>query len=261
MNHTLAIKDIVQSIKKWRVWYNLALFDTKAKYQRTKLGPIWIVLVNLIFVGAISLVWSTIQHTDIQSILPRFFSGFIVWQFLSSFVLEGCEIFTLEKKIIFNIPIEKFTFLLKNAVTQSLILLHNLAGFFIVMILMGNWPNLYMLLLIPALMLTLIAATGVSLILSFTAARFRDIAPLIRSLMSVGMLVTPVLWDAAQFGEKYYLVYLNPFAIFLDLLRKPLLGQPIGMIELSLAVTLTFVISGFAFMLFSRFRHRIIYWV
>lgn len=261
MNYTLAVKDIVNSAKKWRVWYNLALYDTKAKYQRTKLGPIWIVLVNLIFVGGISLVWSIIQHADIRSILPRFFSGFIVWQFLSSFVLEGCEVFTVEKKIIFNIPIEKFTFLLKNAVTQILILLHNLAGFFIVMTLMGNWPNFYMLLFIPALILTLIAAIGISLILSFIAARFRDISPLIRSLMSVGMLVTPVLWDAAQFGTKYYLVYINPFAIFLDLLRKPLLGQPIGMLELSLALMLTFMISGVAFMLFSRFRHRIIYWI
>ncbi len=261
MNYSLALKDITNSIKKWRVWYNFALFDMKAKYQRTKLGPIWIVLVNLIFVGAISLVWSTIQHTEIQLILPRFFSGFIIWQFLSSFVLEGSEIFTTEKKLICNIPMEKFTFLLKSATSHVLTLLHNFAGFFTVMILVGNWPNFYTLFFLPALILTLVAAIGVSLILSFVVARFRDFGPLVKSLMSVGMLVTPVLWDASQFGSKYYLVYLNPFAIFLDLLRKPLLGQPIGIIELSLAAALTFIISLFAFMVFSRFRHRVIYWI
>ena len=261
MNYTLALKDITNSVKKWRIWYNLALFDIKAKYQRTKLGPIWIVLVNLVFVAGISLVWSTIQQTDVRAVLPRFFAGFITWQFMASFVLEGCEIYSTEKKLISNIPMEKFLFQLKNAAVQLNIYLHNILGFYLVMTLFGKWPNFYSLLLIPSLILTLLCGMAVSLILSFFVARFRDLSPLIKSLMSVGMLVTPVLWDASQFGAKYYLVYLNPFAIFLDLVRKPLLGHPLGLLEVCLALAVTTIISLCAFFLFARFRHRIIYWL
>jgi ABC-type polysaccharide/polyol phosphate export permease len=262
MNYTLATKDILNSFRKWRIWYSMASYGIKAKYQRTKLGPIWIVLTNLIFVAGISVVWSIIRQIDMAEVLPRFFAGFITWQFMSSFVLDGVDIYSgVNKRYILNLPMEKFIFSLQMSVTNIFIYAHNLLGFILIVSFLGINPFTYLFHYIFAFVLTTVAGTCSGVILGIICARFRDVSPLIKSIMSLGMLVTPVLWDASTFGEKYYYVYLNPFAIFLDLLRNPMIGNPIGELELMLGCGVTLFIVIFSFFLFVRFRNRIVYWV
>ncbi len=61
--------------------------------------------------------------------------------------------------------------------------------------------------------------------------------------------------------EIYRYMILNPFAVFLELLRAPLLGKPIPPLYWAVALGLTLVGLVLAFVIFARYRSRITYWI
>ena len=56
------------------------------------------------------------------------------------------------------------------------------------------------------------------------SARYRDIDPLIKSLMPPMLLLTPVLWKPEMLGDYSSFVYLNPFTHFVGIVRNDLIG-------------------------------------
>jgi lipopolysaccharide transport system permease protein len=92
-------------------------------------------------------------------------------------------------------------------------------------------------------------------------ARFRDIPPIIGSVMQMAFFVTPVIWKPELIGEKAWLLPLNPFFTLLEVVRGPLLGTiPDRYIYLSAGLS-SLAICGCAWLLFARVRNRIAFWI
>ncbi len=127
---------------------------------------------------------------------------------------------------------------------------------------LGIAPGWAALLAIPGVALWLVDAFAVSVLLGAVCARFRDIPPIVGSVLQIAFFVTPVIWKPEQVGPARQ-VYLpiNPFYALLDLVRGPLLGQvPTGMVVLS-AVVWSLLLCVVAWRLFVRVRGRIAFWV
>ena len=56
------------------------------------------------------------------------------------------------------------------------------------------------------------------------SARYRDLDPLIKSLMPPMLLLTPVLWKPEMLGEYSFFIYANPFTYFVGIVRNDLIG-------------------------------------
>ena len=68
------------------------------------------------------------------------------------------------------------------------------------------------------------------MLLGILGARYRDIPPIINSVIQVLFLASPIAWDAAKLGAHSKIVLLNPVTYALDLVRSPLLGHaPMGL--------------------------------
>jgi len=114
---------------------------------------------------------------------------------------------------------------------------------------------------LPGLLLVLLNAVWIGLLLGVLCARFRDIPPIITSLVQLAFFLTPVLWHKEMLGGIQWAADLNPLYHLIELVRAPLLGQALPphswpavllMTALGFAVTLPF---------FARYRGRIAYWV
>ena len=83
--------------------------------------------------------------------------------------------------------------------------------------------------------------------------------------MRVAFLATPIIWMPGMGGgrSKVMGAFLdfNPFYHFLELIRAPLLGNPIA--PLSWIVVITITITGFtlAYYFYNRFAKNIPLWV
>ena len=101
----------------------------------------------------------------------------------------------------------------------------------------------------------------VTIFLGMAGARFRDIAPIVASLVQVAFFLTPVLWSIDQLGRHRWAATWNPLYHFLEIVRAPLLGAPIAPISWQVVIAVTVTGWSFAFLLYCRFRARIAYWV
>ena len=85
---------------------------------------------------------------------------------------------------------------------------------------------------------------------------------LVGSILQISFLLTPVIWHVDRISEPYIkYVYLNPFASAIEVIRNPILGNPISdwaVISLLSWIMIAFVLS-YAFWKF-KIRH-IIYWI
>ena len=122
---------------------------------------------------------------------------------------------------------------------------------------MPDFPMLFF-----ALLVTAISMLSVGMIFAMIGARFRDVYPVIASVLQVGFLLTPIMWNANLIpGRAILAVYVNPFYYFVELLRCSLLNTSAPAIAIGGGIGIAITGTLGMFVLFARYRHRIPFWL
>lgn len=257
-----ALSQIVGAAGRWRLWTTFAWEEVKATYRRSIIGVLWISLSFTIFVAVKVVIFGAIM----DSVQSDYFAvylmiGFFVWQFMNQVVMAGPGVFLGAESWIRNDPIELPVFVFQ-AVARSLFDLF-LTGLVVIggLIVFSTGGGVYSLLAIPAVLLLVINAGWVILLLGVVCTRFRDIAHLIQSMMRVLFFLTPIFWLPSQLGETVRdILWWNPFAHFLWILRTPVLDQTPALESWIYVGVVTIVGWTAAITAFALFRKRIVFW-
>ena len=158
-----------------------------------------------------------------------------------------------------NAPLSIYVFRLlwKNLI----ILAHNALVFVAVAAIFGVWPGAAGLLVLPGLIVVCLAGLSASVLLGVLTSRFRDIPPIVTSLVQILFFASPILWKPEQVSARAVFVDSNPFFHLLSILRQPLLGELPALSSWIFSLALTLTILLLAGLFFARFRSRIAYWV
>ena len=85
--------DLWVGIGAFQVWGTLGWHDIRQRYRRSVLGPFWFTLSTAIMVIVLGALYSTLLKQEINNYLPYLAVGLVVWQYLASSILEGCNSF------------------------------------------------------------------------------------------------------------------------------------------------------------------------
>lgn len=239
----------------------LGWLDIRLRYRGSVLGPFWLTLSTGIMVAALGYLYAGIFHTDIHSYLPFLALSIVLWTFLSTVISEGCLAFTEAEGVIRAVRMPYFVFAFRILVRNMLVLAHNVVVIVAVFVLFEIWPGWHLLLTIPGLILWCIDSIAIVLLLGGFCARFRDIPPIVASVVQIAFFVTPVLWQPKQLGTGARLLPLNPFYDLLDVVRAPLLGGVANAHVWLGAVCYSVLLIGGAWLFFTRARGRIAFWI
>ena len=214
-----------------------------------------------VMVVTLGFLYAKLFRTPINDFLPFLCVGLLVWNFMSSFLLEGGVLFTGSEAYIKQIKLPYSVYVFRSTWSKLIIFAHNLVIYFGIILYFGIWPGLNGLLAIPGLMLVTINGALLTLLIGMVSARFRDIPQLIASVVQIVFFVTPIMWKPELLQDRAYIAALNPFFQMIELVRAPLLGS-IPALQSYVAVLvitlINFVVVG---LFFARFRSRIAYWV
>jgi ABC-type polysaccharide/polyol phosphate export permease len=61
-------------------------------------------------------------------------------------------------------------------------------------------------------------------ILCIVSTRYRDIPPLVSSIVSVLPVLTPVIWKKEMLGNYENYIYFNPLSFMIEIVRDPIIG-------------------------------------
>lgn len=256
-----AWRDLRQGAAAIHVWGMLGWQEIRQRYRRSTLGPLWLTLSTGALVAGMGPLYGKLLNLDLGTYFPFLTVGLIVWTLIAGLVNESCGAFTSAESLIKQLNLPLTVHVLRMVWKNLIVFAHNFVIVLVVFVFFPqNWG--WNVALLPVILL-LLAFNGwwIGLFLGMAGARFRDIAPVVGSVVQIAFFMTPVLWSVDQLGRHRWVAEWNPLYQFVEIVRAPLLGKPIGATTwlVVLGVTVAGWIVTYAF--FSRFRARIAYWV
>lgn len=257
----LAARDIARSLKQVDLAAFLAWEDIRQRYVRTMLGPLWIVLSTGIWFSAMGFVMANLFHQDMKEYLPFMIGGLLIWTLISTSIAESSHVLVSSAPLITSFPIPIFTHYIRFVFRNYIIFFHNVIILAIVLFIFPPHVSMATWLVVPGLMLDMLILMGLAIFLSLANLRYRDTHLAVASAMQVLPFVTPVFWDRGMLQKHRWIADVNPFYHMVEVVRSPMLGQAPQSLSWIMTATLACVLMAAACYLFSRYRHRIIFWL
>ena len=257
----LALLDLVQGARAYHLWGLLGWQDIRRRYRRSILGPFWITISMGVFVAALGTLYGALLQVEIAEYVPYLALGFIVWTLISNMLTDGCTVFTAAEGIIKQVSQPLSVHLYRIVWRNFIIFCHNAVIVVVVAVLFSVWPGVTGLLALPGLVLLCLNGAWAGLLLGIVSARFRDLPPLVESIMRVAFFLTPIIWMPSLLPGRGVLLEFNPFFHLLELVRAPMLGQLPGLVSWLAVAGITLGGWLVTFVMFRRYRWRIAYWI
>ena len=260
-NARLAMQDIADGLRLWRLAWTLAWLDIRLRYRGSMLGPFWLTLSTGVFVGALGVLYAELFRQDVHQYLPYLALSQVLWSFLAMTVGESCVCFTAAEGVIRAVRMPLTVHALRTLIRNVFVLAHNVVVIVVVDVIFSVWPGWHAVLALPALALWSVDAMAIALLLGAFCARFRDIPPIVASIMQIAFFLTPVLWLPGQLGRHAVLLAYNPFYSLLQIVRDPLLGADPALATWVSAILYSLVLCIVSWLLFVRARGRVAFWM
>lgn len=258
-----ARRDIVDGFMQWPVWAALAWQDIRTRYIRTMLGPLWITVSMAVSVLAMGFVFSAVFNTDFHTYLPFLTAGLLIWGLISGILLEASTTFASAQLIILSVSAPYSMHIYRSVLRQMIIFGHNVLVFVGVVLIAGVPVTPATLLVFPALVLVCITMAWANLVVALVGTRYRDLQPIIASVLQLLFFLTPLIWDRGQIAGKAHPLWVdaNPFYHLIEIMRAPMLGKAPSL--LTIVAVLAMASAGWyvTYLLFARFRRRVPYWL
>lgn len=259
-NTRLAMADIKAGLARSELWLYLGWRDVRKHYRRSVIGPFWLTLSMGVMVLGIGVLYSQIFRMDLAAYLPYMAVGIILWGLINKLVNGACTVFTQAGTSLRQIKVPLSVYMFEFVWGQFLTFMHNFVIYIIVAVVFAVPVGWGILLAIPAVFLIILNGFFAAMILGPICARFRDIPMIVASLMQLTFYMTPIVWHWEQLSRGVWLLRLNPLFHFIEIVRRPLMGQPIAAENWLVCITITAVTGIVAFKFFARYRARIVYW-
>jgi ABC-type polysaccharide/polyol phosphate export permease len=199
---------------------------------------------------------------ELREFLPHVTVSIVIWQLMSGMLTDASGTFSGNKHLLLSQRLACSTLIVSMIYKNVLAFIHNCLVVVIVFAIFGQTPNWQVILLPIALALLVVCAVWVCYVTALGCTRFRDFNYAMQTVLQLAFYVTPVIWKPEFLGEQYqWVLYCNPFAIFMTIIRSCFVGGPFPVIEWLLAVAITF--GGFliALPVIGKYRRQLLFWV
>lgn len=256
-----ALDDVRRSLLLWRLCWKLGWLDLKLRYRGSILGPFWLTASTAVMVGSMGVIYAYLFKMNVQDYLPFLTLSLVLWGFIGGMVGDSTVCFTQVEGMIRSMRMPFTVHAIRVVIRNLLVLAHNVVVVLAVFALFHVWPGLAAFQIIPGLLLWLIDGVAACIMLGALGARYRDISPVIASVMQIIFFVTPIIWkpDLITHGRQYLM--LNPFYDLIEIVRRPLLGGTPTTLLWAAALGFSLLFCGLASLVFMRVRARLAYWV
>jgi len=254
----------ITNSQRYLSWLYSAWFSFIVQYRRTIIGPLWLLINPAIFIAGLGLLFSQINATAFAIFIPHLAIGFVVWTLISGFLNNSTTVYQRYQPQILQGSWSLTDIVMVDIISVLLHFLHQVPVVIVVMLIFRVSVTPYALVSIVGLAFVVVNGISLTYLFGTIGVRYRDLSQIVMSLMSILFLATPIIWMPGAGGRGgvmgAFLSY-NPFFHFLELVRAPLLGNPIA--PLSWIVVISFTIGGFllAILFHKRFARNIPLWV
>ena len=262
-NLSLAIKDITDGCASWRLWYMLGINEITHRYRRSTLSPFWLTLSIGVQILVMGFLFGFLFQHKIEHFLPFLCISLILWNFLSTTVMDGAATLTSAGSLITQVKRPFSVYILQTIWRNIVILGHTVVIFVIIALVYGMYPNNTSFLVPIGFVFFLANISWAVMLTAILSARYRDVPMIVQNAFTVLFWLTPVFYMPEQLGEGLIakIVIFNPLFHIIEVIRAPLLLETPTATNWAVAISGAVIGWIITILLFSRTRARIPYWI
>jgi lipopolysaccharide transport system permease protein len=226
--------------------------DIKVRYAQTKLGLAWMLFQPLAMMLVYTFAFSHLARVSIPNVpYPVFaLAGLTMWIFASRAVVTGAESVISNIQLVTKTAAPRIILPLAANVSVIVDFLVSLVLFFIISAGYGFFPTWRVVFVVPLLLACFLLTVGMSLFLSATNVRYRDVSQALPFLVTLWFFLSPVAYQLQTPGLSWQTIVQagNPMVGLILAFRWALLGTPAprGMLAAALLVIGVVFVIGLA---------------
>jgi teichoic acid transport system permease protein len=200
-------------------------------YTDAKLGQIWQVLTPLLNAGVYYLIFGLLfEAARGVAHYPAFLvTGVFVFAFSERSIVTGSNVMRANLQLIRALYFPRASLPLAYVIVELQQMLVGLVVLVVIMLISGEYPSWYWLLLVPAVLLQSLFNTGAALVVARLGGSLADVSELIPFFLRIsryfcGVMYLIITLPAALTLWEKQVLSLNPFAVYISLARVAFMG-------------------------------------
>jgi len=209
--------------------------DLKVKYKNSALGFIWSLANPLLYLAVFTLVFGVFLKNNVPWFAVLFMSGFLIWSFFNSATLDATGAVVGNANLVRKVRFPRVVLPLASVGFAGVHLALQLLVFFLFLI--PSYPDAFgpqLLLLVPALAVTVIFTVAMSLLASSLNVRYRDVQHLLEIALLAWFWLTPIVYPVTFVRDQmagspwlFRLYMANPMTGVVTAMQRAIYVHPV----------------------------------
>lgn len=253
-----------QSLRNPEFWALSSWLDIVAKARQSRLGVLWLLAPSNFYVWGLGSFFAGLQGRSLAEFAAHIALGAMIFRLVSGIVVESTNVFLAHQAFIMDGHVRLTDFMLR---TVAKMLFHFVMALPAIGVALWIYPELQttgFLWLLLSLPLVLLNAFWMGLVLALLGARSPDVGQFTGNIFIFAFLLTPIIWYAEWApadSVRGQFMRLNPFFHLVEVIRSPLLGQPLEVGSLYYLAGMTVLGCSLAAWLYRRYAHYVPLWI
>lgn len=220
-----------KELKEYReLFFYFAWRDVKVRYKQTAIGILWAVLQPFIQMVVFTLFFNKAVGVQTGSAAVPYaifsYTGLLFWNYFSQALQRSANSLVDNQSVVTKVYFPRVIPPISSTIVSLIDFAFASIIFVGLMIYFKFPPTLQgMLILVPAIVVTFIAATGPGLFLAAVNVKYRDVKQALPFLIQTGLFLTPVIYPVTAIPQQYqWILYLNPMTGVINAVRASFLG-------------------------------------
>jgi len=216
------------------VWEHRELLHTlvgreiKLRYKQTAIGVSWVLLQPLVTMLIFTVIFGGLAKMPSDGVWYPVFAltALLPWTYFSQAVTRAGGALVSNANLVSKIYFPRILLPLSTVIAPLVDFVLSLVLLFGLLVYAGI-PLTWKLATLPIfILIAMISALGVSLVVSATNVKYRDVGHAIPFVMQIWMFVSPIVYPVSLVPEQWRFLYgLNPMAGVIEGFRWAVLGQ------------------------------------
>ena len=234
--------------------------DFRARFVRSKLGGLWVILQPLSQVMIYAFILSNLLSNRLPGVDSTYgyavylMAGLLAWNLFTEIVDRCLKIFINNANTLKKVNFPRITL---PVIAIGSALVNNLALFLVmnvIFLLLGHWVSGYLLYYFLLAPIVAAFAAGIGLLLGVINVFVRDTEQVVPIVLQVLFWFTPIVYPANVVPEAYQgLLGLSPLYVLVEAYHNIVLyHQPPHLMPIAVIAVMSALLCGFALVLFRK---------
>jgi len=212
------------------LFFYFAWRDIKVRYKQTAIGALWAILQPFIQMVVFTLFFNKAAGVGTGNDAVPYaifsFTGLLFWNFFAQALTRASNSLVDNQSVVTKVYFPRLLLPLSSTLVGLIDFAFAFIVFIGLMVYFKFPPNIEgVIILLPALLVTFISASGLGMFLAAVNVKYRDVKQAVPFFIQIGLFLTPVIYPVTAVPQQFqWLLYLNPMTGVINVVRSAFLN-------------------------------------